>query len=141
MIKNIIFLSIIFLMTNNSFAEIAKKIVIDGNQRISEETIKLYGDIELNKDYKESDLDKLLKLVIDTINNNQIETNDNIDYSLDTILKILKEEKNKDPEFKLSLNNIHSFNISKYVIKKYGGVKKINKILSDEITKDTYIIL
>ena len=27
----------------------------------------------------------------------------NIDYSLDTILKILKDEKNKDPEFKLGL--------------------------------------
>lgn len=102
---------------------------------------KLITKFQQNLNAKESDLDKLLKLVIDTINNNQIETNDNIDYSLDTILKILKEEKNKDPEFKLSLNNIHSFNISKYVIKKYGGVKKINKILSDEITKDTYIIL
>ena len=66
MIKNIIFLSIILLMTNNSFAEIAKKIVIDGNQRISEETIKLYGDIELNKDYKESDLDKILKNLYST---------------------------------------------------------------------------
>ena len=53
-------------MTNNSFAEIAKKIVIDGNQRISEETIKLYGDIELNKDYKESDLDKILKNLYST---------------------------------------------------------------------------
>ena len=102
---------------------------------------KLITKFQQNLNAKESDLDKLLKLVIDTINNNQIETNDNIDYSLDTILKILKEEKNKDPEFKVSLNNIHSFNISKYVIKKYGGIKKINKILSDEITKDSYIIL
>ena len=102
---------------------------------------KLITKFQQNLNAKENDLDKLLKLVIDTINNNQIETNDNIDYSLDTILKILKDEKNKDPEFKLSLNNIHSFNISKYVIKKYGGVKKINKILSEEITKDSYIIL
>ena len=102
---------------------------------------KLITKFQQNLNAKESDLDKLLKLVIDTINNNQIETNDNIDYSLETILKILKEEKNKDPEFKVSLNNIHSFNISKYVIKKYGGIKKINKILSDEITKDSYIIL
>lgn len=102
---------------------------------------KLITKFQQNLNAKENDLDKLLKLVVDTINNNQIETNDNIDYSLDTILKILKEEKNKDPEFKVSLNNIHSFNISKYVIKKYGGIKKINKILSDEITKDSYIIL
>lgn len=102
---------------------------------------KLITKFQQNLTAKENDLDKLLKLVVDTINNNQIETNDNIDYSLDSILKILKEEKTKDPDFKVSLNNIHSFNISKYVIKKYGGVKKINKILSDEITKDSYIIL
>ena len=102
---------------------------------------KLITKFQQNLSAKENDLDKLLKLIIDTIHNNRIETNDNIDYSLESILKILKEEKNKNPDFKLNLTNIHSFNISKYVIKKYGGVKKINKILSDEITKDTYIIL
>ena len=31
-----------------------------GNQRISEETIKIYGNIELNKDYSEKDLNKVL---------------------------------------------------------------------------------
>lgn len=102
---------------------------------------KLITKFQQNLTSKENDLDKLLKLIIDTIHNNRIETNENLDYSFDSILKILKEEKNKDPEFKLTLNNINSFNISKYHIKKYGGIKKINKTLTDEIIKETYIIL
>lgn len=102
---------------------------------------KLITKFQQNLIAKENDLDKLLKLIQNTIHNNKIETDDNINFSLDTIIKNLKDEKSKDPNFKLNLNNIHSFNISKYIIKKYGGIKKINKILSDEINKDTYIIL
>ena len=32
-------------------AEVIKKIEVIGNKRVSDETIKLYGDINLNKDY------------------------------------------------------------------------------------------
>jgi len=102
---------------------------------------KLITKFQQNIQAKENDLDKLLKLIQNTVYNNKIETNDNINFSLDSIIKTLKEEKNKDPNFKLSLNNLHSFNISKYIIKKYGGVKRINKMISEELTKDTYIIL
>jgi len=102
---------------------------------------KLITKFQQNLNAKENDLDKLLKLIINTIHNNKIETNDNIDYSLESIIKILKEERNKNPEFKLTLHNIHSFNISKYVVKKYGGVKRINKIISEEVNKDNYILL
>lgn len=102
---------------------------------------KLITKFQQNINNKESELDKLLKLVLNTIQNNKIETNDNVDYSLESIIKILKEEKNKNSEFKLSLHNIHSFNISKYVVKKYGGVKRINKMISDEVNKDNYILL
>ncbi len=41
-------------------AEIVKKISIEGNKRVSSETIKIYGDIELNKDYSEQELNKIL---------------------------------------------------------------------------------
>ena len=41
-------------------AEIVKKIEISGNQRVSNETIKAYGDIDTNKDYSEQDLNKIL---------------------------------------------------------------------------------
>ena len=42
-------------------AETINKININGNKRISTETIKIYGEIELNKNYSESDTNKILK--------------------------------------------------------------------------------
>ena len=40
-------------------AEIVENIVIEGNKRISDETIKIYGEVELNKNFTESDLNKV----------------------------------------------------------------------------------
>jgi len=102
---------------------------------------KLITKFQQNITAKENDLDKLLNLILNTIQNNKIETNENIDYSLDSIMKILKTERNKDPNFKLTLNNMHTFNISKYTVKKYGGIKKLNKNINDEVIKENYIIL
>ena len=42
-------------------AEIAKEIKISGNKRVSDETIKVYGDIEVNKNYNEVELIKFCK--------------------------------------------------------------------------------
>ena len=39
----------VFMFTVNLKADVLKKIEISGNSRISSETIKVYGDIELNK--------------------------------------------------------------------------------------------
>ena len=41
-------------------AEIIKKIEISGNKRVSNETIKVYGNININKDYSEQGLNKIL---------------------------------------------------------------------------------
>ena len=38
----------------------SEKISINGNNRISEETIKVYGDIEIKKNYSEKDLNKII---------------------------------------------------------------------------------
>ncbi len=51
----IIFFSLLFSFSA-SYAEVVKNLIIDGNKRISDETIKIYGGIEINKDYKDSDL-------------------------------------------------------------------------------------
>ena len=47
-------------------AEIIKNVIINGNKRISEETIKIYGKIETNKNYSDSDLDEVLKNLYET---------------------------------------------------------------------------
>jgi len=48
------------LFFTNSYAEIVKKIIVTGNIRVSEETIRVYGEIEINKNYKENDLNNIL---------------------------------------------------------------------------------
>tara|TARA_B110000967_G_scaffold181769_1_gene199206 strand:- start:4969 stop:7194 length:2226 start_codon:yes stop_codon:yes gene_type:complete len=59
MLKYLIFI-FLFLNTNLS-AEIIKKLNVEGNSRISTETIKVYGDINLNQDYDSFGIDVILK--------------------------------------------------------------------------------
>ena len=47
-------------------AEIVRNLKIIGNERVSDETIKVYGDIELGKNYKESDLNNILQNLYST---------------------------------------------------------------------------
>ena len=59
--KNLLFLFLFtFFCTNISIAEIVKKIEITGNNRVSDETVKIYGKITANKNYNENDLNKIL---------------------------------------------------------------------------------
>ena len=56
------FFILLFLLLNfNLCAEIIKSVELKGNKRISEETIKVYGEINLDKDYSEFDLNEVLK--------------------------------------------------------------------------------
>ncbi len=43
-----------------AFAEIVKDIKIQGNKRVSDATIKIYGDIKINENYSEIDLNNIL---------------------------------------------------------------------------------
>ncbi len=61
MLKKITFILILFFHFTYLNAEVVKEIQISGNQRVSEETVKVYGDIEINKNYNELDLNKILK--------------------------------------------------------------------------------
>lgn len=76
MIKNFFVALIIYLFISSSQAEIVKKIVINGNNRVSDETITIYGDIKTNKDYSEIDLNNILKNLYST------EFFENVDLSL-----------------------------------------------------------
>ena len=57
---------IYFFLSVNLFADIVQKLEVKGNSRISEETIKVYGDITLNKDYSTFDIDNILKSLYTT---------------------------------------------------------------------------
>jgi len=52
--------------SSSANAEMLKKLEIIGNSRISNETIKVYGEIEINKDYSDDDLNTVIKRLYDT---------------------------------------------------------------------------
>ena len=58
--KIIITLILSFFLFTNLLAEIANKIKITGNNRISNETINVYGGIEIGKNYNEIEINKIL---------------------------------------------------------------------------------
>ena len=57
---------LVFLFCTTLKAEMVNDLKINGNSRISDETIKIYGEIELGKDLSENDLDKILKNLFNT---------------------------------------------------------------------------
>ena len=55
------FTILFFLFSFNLSAEVLQKLNVKGNNRISEETIKVYGGISLGKDYSNSQINEILK--------------------------------------------------------------------------------
>jgi outer membrane protein insertion porin family len=64
--KKIVILLFFILFSNFSLAEVVKKIEISGNDRISSETISVYGEIKLNTDYDKLGINKILKNLYST---------------------------------------------------------------------------
>ena len=64
-----------------------KNVIIEGNKRISDETIKIYGEVELNKDFTESDINKVLS----NLNSTNFFENIEINLSNKTLKIIVKE--------------------------------------------------
>ena len=57
---------LVFFLISSANADILKKIEINGNKRISDETIKVFSDLEINQDLSKSDLDKVIKSLYNT---------------------------------------------------------------------------
>ena len=66
--KKIFFILSLFLFTfaGNLKSEIVNKIEVQGNERISDETVAIFGDVILGKDYDKSDINSLIKKLYDT---------------------------------------------------------------------------
>ncbi len=60
MIRVLFLLKFTFFIFISAKAEVVNNISISGNSRVSNETIKVYGKIELNKEYGEEDLNRIL---------------------------------------------------------------------------------
>ena len=61
--KKIFVISVLsfFFFYAHSHAEVVKKVEVKGNERISLETIIIFGDVVLDKDYQSSDINLLIK--------------------------------------------------------------------------------
>ena len=57
---------IVFFICGYSYAEIIKDISVSGNKRISSETIKVLGDITIQKDFDKNELNNILKKLYET---------------------------------------------------------------------------
>ena len=66
MYKFILFFFLSVFFATQSFAEVVKKINISGNERVSDETVKIYGKIDHNSDYSEKDLNNILNNLYST---------------------------------------------------------------------------
>ena len=56
-----------FILFNSSLnADVVNKILINNNERISDETIITYGQIEIGKDYNNKEINEILKNLYDT---------------------------------------------------------------------------
>jgi len=66
--KKIFVISVLsfFFFYAHSHAEVIKKVEVKGNERISLETIIIFGDVVLDKDYQSSDINLLIKKLYET---------------------------------------------------------------------------
>ena len=62
--KKILFI-ILFIFTSANSAEITK-LEVNGNDRVSKETIKVYGDIKIPKNYDSNDINLIIKNLYET---------------------------------------------------------------------------
>ena len=85
------FLSLLFLsfMTLKSYSTIIQKVEVKNNNRISNETVITYGNIEIGKDYSQNDLNNIIKKLYET---NFFK---NISLKVDNNTLILDLEENK----------------------------------------------
>jgi len=122
-----IFTILFYLIFFNLHAEMVQKVVVTGNDRISDETIKVYGEITLGKDYSIAEVNNILKNLYGTnfFDNVQVSINNatlNIlvkEYAVINFIELEGEKSSRIKESileKLSLKSKQSFienNLSK----------------------------
>ena len=140
-----IYLLSVFLFSTFLRAEIVKDVVISGNERISDETIKIYGEIEINKDYKDKDLDNILKNLYETdffedinidLNGNKLSI-DLKEYPVINQLIIIGEKSNKfkDQIKKIILLKEKRSFIKSYLAKDIETIKSLYSALGYNFSK------
>ena len=75
-------LLILFLISFSVKAEIVKKIEINGNQRVSSETVEIFSEVKINSDLSLNNLNNIIKKIYSTnfFSNVSVKLVDNILY-------------------------------------------------------------
>lgn len=119
---------IIYTTTIN--AAVVNKILINNNDRISDETIITYGQIEIGKNYNDEDLNKILKNLYDT---NFFK---NITLKLENGTLVINIQENKIIQ-SVIINGVNSNNIKNSILKKLYSKEKapflIEKVKADRM--------
>ena len=105
---------ILFMFTSVLKAEIIKEINIEGNQRISSETIKMFSGVSIKSDLSENDLNKILKQLYQT------NFFDFVSVKIENKILIIKVKENP------IIQNIN-----------YEGIKSSEML--DDLKKDTFL--
>ena len=138
-IKFNFFIICIFMLSTQSFAlEIIKKINITGNNRISDETIKMFSTVDVDQKISPSDINNILKLIYESnfFKDVSVKFNDNIlsiNVSENPIIQEISYDGIKSKRIKdtiltnLSLKSRSSFN--KLILK--NDKKKIQSSLKN----------
>ena len=66
--RKILFGCVLFLFTfgSNSYSEVVNEIKVKGNERITLDTISIFGDITVGKDYNSPDINLIIKKLYDS---------------------------------------------------------------------------
>ena len=129
------FLSLLFLsfMTLKSYSTIIQKVEVKNNNRISNETVITYGNIEIGKDYSQNDLNNIIKKLYET---NFFK---NISLKVDNNTLILDLEENKIIQ-RVLVEGVKSESIKEKILENLFSKDK-SPFLIEKINKDRLLIL
>ena len=128
-IKNKLVIILIFLLFSSySFAEVVKKIEIEGNERVNTETIKIFGGVTVDEDLNDDDLNNILKKLYET---NFFE---NVNLSLkNSILKITVVENSIVQN--LIIKGVDNDNLKKKISETIS-IKEKNPYIENKVKND-----
>ena len=124
-------LSLCFIIFSTSInAAVVKKVLINNNDRISDETIITYGQIQIGKDYNDEDINKILKNLYGT------DFFKNVSIKLDSETLIIEVEENKIIQ-SVVIEGVDSSQIKDSILKNLFSKDKapflIEKVKADRI--------
>ncbi len=125
-ILKILFSTLLFfvLSTKIIYAEVVNKVEVVGNKRISIETIVVFGDIAIGKDYETSDINSLIKKLYETsyFEDISVELSKNvlkINVKENPIINSLVFDGEKADKFKEKLVELLSLSENRAYVKSY----------------------